>query len=117
MVIVARHTSTPFAYSDAIWSKYGVPISNFVDRTKEPSNTNVHGRQLEGLLKRGAHLAVCQRATTTIVESIARAVGGSADEIFKGILLNLVANAHLVQAGIVAVNRAQERGYSFVLAV
>ena len=27
---------------------------------------------------------------------------------------NLLANAHLVPAGIVAVNRAQERGYSFV---
>jgi len=117
VVIVARHISTPFAYTDAIWSKYGVPISNFVDRAKEPSNTNAYGRQLEGLLKRGAHLAVCQMATTAIAGSIARAVGGSANEISKEIASNLVANAHLVPAGIVVVNRAQERGYSFVVAV
>ena len=117
MVIVARHTSTPFAYSDAIWSKYGAPISTFVDRTKEPSSTNAYGRQLEGLLKRGAHLAVCQMATTAIAGSIARAVGGSAEDIFKEIASGLMANAHLVPAGIVVVNRAQERGYSFILAV
>jgi len=28
---------------------------------------------------------------------------------------NLVGNAHMVPAGIIAVNRAQERGYSFVV--
>lgn len=117
VVIIARHTSTPFAYNDAIWSKYGGPISNFVDPTKPPSNTNTKRRQLDALLNRGAHLAVCQMASAAIAGSIARAVGGTADEISKEIASNLVANAHLVPAGIVAVARAQERGYSFVVAV
>ena len=45
---------------------------------------------------------------------IARATGGDADKILEEMVANLVPNARLVPAGIVAVNRAQERGYSFV---
>jgi hypothetical protein len=32
--------------------------------------------------------------------------------VFNELTANLVGNAHLVAAGIVAVNRAQERGYT-----
>jgi intracellular sulfur oxidation DsrE/DsrF family protein len=35
----------------------------------------------------------------------------------KEMAANLIPNARLVPAGIVAVNRAQERGYSFVYAM
>ena len=47
---------------------------------------------------------------------IARAVGGNAEAVNKELIANLVSNARMVPAGIVAVNRAQERGYSFVSA-
>jgi intracellular sulfur oxidation DsrE/DsrF family protein len=47
---------------------------------------------------------------------IAQATGGQADSIFKELAANLVPNARIVPAGIVAVNRAQERGYTFVYA-
>jgi hypothetical protein len=39
--------------------------------------------------------------------------GGSADAIFDELGKNLIANAHLTPAGIVAVGRAQERGFAF----
>ena len=39
--------------------------------------------------------------------------GGNADAIFKELTENLIPGGHMVPAGIVAVNRAQERGYSF----
>ena len=38
--------------------------------------------------------------------------GGSADEIYKELTSNLIPNAHMVPAGVVAINRSQERGYS-----
>ena len=63
------------------------------------------------------HFGVCQMATRNISERIARATGGDAGAIFKELATNLVDNARLVPAGIVAVNRAQERGYSFVHAI
>lgn len=130
VVVVVRHKSTAFGYTDAIWAKYSVPLSaqadNFVDpATKTAPIINVYGTaggnggrpgRLDALLKRGAHLAVCQMATRAIAGALARATNGNVDDIFKELAANLVANAHLVPAGIVAVNRAQERGYTFVTA-
>jgi len=120
VIIVMRHNSTSFAYNDAIWTKYGENISkliSFVDpSTKAAPKTNVYNRQLDALLKRGMHLAVCQMATTRYAGSIAQALGGTADEIYKEITSNLLPNAHMVPAGIVAASRAQEYGYTFVSA-
>ena len=117
VVIVARHSSTPFAFNESIWAKYGTPISNFIDRTKEPAKTNIYARQLNGVIGRGAHLAVCAMATRALAGSIAREAGSTQDEIFTEISANLLPNSHLVPAGIVAVARAQERGYAFVHSV
>jgi intracellular sulfur oxidation DsrE/DsrF family protein len=119
VVLVARHASTAFAYTDALWSRYGVPLStgsnNFVDpRTKEPAKVNVYLSRLEGLVKRGAHLAVCQMASRALAGMVARAAGANTDEIYNEMTRNLLPNSHLVPAGIVAINRAQERGYAFV---
>jgi len=130
VVIVARHNSTPFAFNDDIWKKYGATIAqqaNFTDpKTKTPPTSNLYqaagygsaltslGTTLDSVLTRGVQLAVCQMATRNFAGTIARAVGGTADTIYNEITANLVSNSHLVPAGIVAVNRAQERGYSFV---
>jgi intracellular sulfur oxidation DsrE/DsrF family protein len=72
---------------------------------------------MDALIKRGVHLAVCRTASRGIAGNIARATGAEPDKILEEIAANLVGNARLVPAGIVAVNRAQERGYSFVHAV
>jgi hypothetical protein len=117
VVVIARHISTPFAYNDAIWAKYGDTLSNFVDRNKPPSKANSNLRQLTGLTGRGMHLAVCQLATRALAGMIARAANGAQDDIFNEISANLLPNSHLVAAGIVAVGRAQEHGYALVHAV
>ena len=117
VVIIARHTSTPYAYKEEMWAKYGVPITNFAESGKEPTMRNAHARQLTGLVGRGAHLAVCQLATRAIAGSIARTVNGNQDDIYNELVANLMPNAHMVPAGIVAVARAQERGYALVHAV
>ena len=45
VILVARHLSTLFGYSDAIWAKYGKPISdrNHVldPKTKQPPTVNL----------------------------------------------------------------------------
>jgi hypothetical protein len=130
VVLVLRHKATAFGYKDAIWAKYGKPLSDqaeFVDpKTKQPPTVNFYAVSSEGaeqfrsvgdLIKRGAHFGVCQMATRNISGRIARATGGDADAIFKELSANLIDNARLVPAGIVAVNRAQERGYSFAHAI
>jgi intracellular sulfur oxidation DsrE/DsrF family protein len=121
VVIVMRHNATSFAYGETIWAKYGENISkltSFVDpNTKAAPKVNAYARQLDGLLKRGMHLAVCQMATRRYAGTIATAVGKTADEIYDEITGNLLPNAHMVPAGIVAVSRAQEYGYTLTTAV
>ncbi len=129
VIIVARHNSTPFAFNDAMWGKYGVPLSareNIIDpKTNAPPTVNLfntagygdelptRGLMLESLFEKGLRLAVCEVATRGAAGRVARATGGDADSIFEEFTHNLVDNSRLVPAGIVAVNRAQERGYTF----
>jgi intracellular sulfur oxidation DsrE/DsrF family protein len=132
VVIVARHRSVAFAYNDAIWAKYGAPIAaraNFEDpKTKRPPAANVYnledygtllsnrGTTADPLLKRGVQLAVCSTATLGVAGAIAKAVGGNTDTINSELIANLLNNSRMVPAGIVAVSRAQERGYTLVTA-
>jgi len=133
LVIVVRHNSTPFAYNDAIWSKYGRVFAqrlNFNDpKTKQPPNVNLYnapgsvsmltslGITLDSVTKRGAQLAVCRVATRNFAGAIAAATGSPAEKINEELIANIVTNAQMVPAGIVAVSRAQERGYTFAYAV
>ena len=113
-MIIARHFSTAYAYNEALWAKYGDQLSNFADSTKPASKTNTYARQLAPMAERGLHFAVCQMATGRIASIIATAVGAAEADIVAEISANLLPNSHLVPAGIVAVGRAQERGYALV---
>ena len=108
VVIVARHHSTQHAYNDAIWKKY----QEHLVKAAQAATLPALGERLDALVKRGVHLAVCQRATGRIAGTIASGTGQAADKVFEELAANLVRNGHLAAAGIVAVNRAQERGYS-----
>jgi hypothetical protein len=55
-------------------------------------------------------------ATRAIAGTLAKATGGNTDDIFNELAKNLVPNGHLVPAGILAVNRAQEHGYALASA-
>jgi intracellular sulfur oxidation DsrE/DsrF family protein len=116
VVLVARHLSTLFAYSDAIWAKYSKPISdrNHVldPKTNQPPTVNLQRERLEPLIKRGLRLAVCNQSSRGYAGAIGMAMGLKQDEVFEEMKANLLPNARLVGAGIVAVNRAQERGYT-----
>jgi len=132
VIIVARHFATPFAYKDAMWAKYGAGLTGVTSlndpKTKQPPTINVYnvagndslasmGTTVDTLVKRGVHFAVCQMATRFFAGMLATASGGNADAIYNELAANLIPNAHLAAAGIVAVNRAQERGYTAATAV
>jgi intracellular sulfur oxidation DsrE/DsrF family protein len=130
VVIVVRHNSTPFAYNNAMWAKYGAIMaqrSNVIDpATGQPPKINIYnsasaasastlrssGILLDGLISKGMHVAVCEMATRRIAGTIAQSTS-AANAVYTELVANLIANAHMVPAGILAVNRAQERGYSF----
>jgi intracellular sulfur oxidation DsrE/DsrF family protein len=130
VVIVARNRSTPFAYNDAMWAKYGKPMAaraRFEDpKSKQAPAINLYnsaeygellpnrGGTLDMLSKQGVQLAVCSVATKNFAGAIAKAVGGNAADINSELIANLQSNARMVPAGIVATSRAQERGYTLV---
>lgn len=118
-VVCFRHYSTIFAYNNVIWAKYGKPLadsSKYVSpRPTDTLATNPQ-RSIDGLAKRGVHFAVCGLATKRIAGLLATASGGSADDILKELAANLVPNGHLMAAGVIATTRAQEYGYSLLVA-
>ena len=132
IVVVAclRHFATVFAFNDAIWAKYGRLMGTMLEftdpKTKQPPSTNLlfsadYGMQLPNLgntidsvVKRGTRFAVCDMATHFFAGGIAMQTGGTADAVYKELVANTIPNSHMVAAGVVAVNRAQEYGYTLL---
>ena len=116
VVVCLRHHATPFAFNDAMWAKYGAGWSDRISvvdpKTKAAPIVNVHASGYADAIKRGVHFAVCDMATHYFSGVAAAKTGGDADSVYKELTANTVGNCHFVAAGIVAVNRAQERGYS-----
>ena len=127
VVIVLRHMATPFAYNDAVWAKYGAVLSEMMKfsdpETKKPPTVNLYnakgrdklanrGVTLDSLIAQGVQFAVCGMATAGLSGMIAKKLKLEKDAVHKEIVANLIGNAHLAAAGIVAVGRAQEHGYA-----
>lgn len=133
IIIVARHFATTFAYNDAMWAKYGKAMPPFVviddPKTKQRPTINLYnvgtygldlpnlGTTIPDVVKRGVHFAVCQMATRFFAGPLAQATGGTPDAVYNELVANLVGNSHMAAAGIVAVNRAQEHGYTLSTAI
>jgi hypothetical protein len=131
IVIVLRHFATAFAFTDAIWTKYGKTMGEMLKfndpNTKQPPTTNVFnspgygmaltnfGNTIDALVKRGTRFAICDAATHFIAGQLA-GQSGNADAIYKEFTANTIPNSRLVPAGVVGVTRAQERGYAMIYA-
>ena len=128
VIICMRHFATPYVWSDAIWAKYGevftrltklndpktekAPTLNLYQKSDYGMQLNNLGSTVDGVIKRGVHFAVCETATRFIAGQVAQATKGERDAVYKELVASTVANAHYVSAGIVATNRAQEKGYA-----
>ena len=118
IIVVARHQSTSFGFNSDMWAKYNASFAGDLPpaQAKEPPKANPNSMMLDTLAKQGVQFAVCSMATRRIAGIIARATNGNTDAIFTELTTHLVSNARMVPAGILALGRAQERGYSLVSA-
>jgi hypothetical protein len=132
IVVVAclRHFATPFAFNNAMWAKYGKLMSKMIEftdpKTKQPPSTNLLnsaeygmalpnlGSTIESVVKRGTRFAVCDMATHFFAGQLAVMSGENADAVYKELVANVIPNSHMVAAGVVAVNRSQEYGYTLL---
>jgi hypothetical protein len=102
----------------------------FVDpKTKQAPTTNLlnsadygmslpnFGNTIASVVKRGTHFAVCEMATSFLAGQVAAAVKADEKAVLQELRSNLIPNSHLVAAGVVAVNRAQEYGYTLLTAL
>jgi len=133
VVVCLRHAATNFAFNDAMWAKYAKPLNargELTDpKTKQPPTTNLlwsvdygldlpnYGVTIQELVGKGTRFAVCEMATHGAAGAIADETGGNADAIYRELVANLVPNSRMVPAGVLAITRAQEYGYSLVTPV
>ncbi|MGQ0736117.1 MAG: hypothetical protein ACT4QD_21005 [Acidobacteriota bacterium] len=123
IVLCLRHMATVFAFTDAIWSQHGKALADAVrhtnPRSAEPPTGNPHTaaprNALGALAKRGVQFAVCDMATARFARMLAGS-DGEVEAMHKRLLSNAIPNSRFVPAGVVALTRAQEYGYSLLYA-
>jgi intracellular sulfur oxidation DsrE/DsrF family protein len=131
IVVCFRHFSTPFGYNDAMWEKYGQIFHSLIQYPDPMTggapkvnlmNSNAHkmlanrGVTIDALAAKGAQFAICNMATQFIAGAIAQQTGRKANEVHDELVANAVGNSHFVSAGVMALTRAQEYGYSLLIA-
>lgn len=131
LVVCFRHFSTPFAYKDAIWAKYGAIFNSFLNYpdpttgaapTINLMNSTAHtslqnfGVTIDAMRAKGTQFAICNAATTFIAGVIAGETGGAAAAIHDELVAGRIDDGRMVSAGVMAMTRAQEYGYSLLYA-
>jgi len=124
VAIVLRHLSTAFGFNDVIWKKYGAIIADQIKLTGDAAQAAAQGNPLmaadgkkvtiAALAAKGARFAVCGMATHGLAGAIAGKTGGDSAAVEQQLRGHLVPGGVMVAAGVVAVNRAQEHGYTLL---
>ena len=131
MVVCFRHSSTPFGYNDAVWAKYGevlhtriqmpdpatgaAPKINLMNSESHTTLPN-SGVTVDAMREKGAQFAICLSATQFFSRAIARETGGRAEDVLEELVAGGIGSSRFVSAGVMALTRAQEYGYSLLYA-
>ncbi len=125
-VVSFRHAAFSMGLNDAMWSKYQLgELLGYNDPTGgKPATRNTaagsaddtrkSSASLAALHSRGAVFTVCGMAMGFFSGQAAKKAGTDAATVLADFRANLVPGAVEVVAGVIAVNRAQERGLSYV---
>jgi len=131
IVVVMRHFATPFAFNDALWSKYSKALGAMLDvkdpKTKQAPDKNIYnydyaleatnlGNTIASVTDRGVVLAICDLATHFGASGVAPMVGSTPDAVYNDFKANTLPHSRFVSAGVNAVTRAQEVGYTLIYA-
>ncbi len=128
-VIVARHMAIPMVFKDAIWEKYklGEMFKVTDPRTNAPAVRNIFinrhademmlpGMAVDLLQQRGAIFTCCNVALTFISGMAAGKAGVPKEAAKQEWIDGLLDGVTLVPSGVLAVNRAQEKGCTYCYA-
>lgn len=107
-------------FNDAAWGKYSMGKSSSVTdpATKEPSLRNIFasgGRLgIAESQKRGIVFIVCNTALRLRSRAITEERGGTPESVYADLKASLLPGMILVPAMVVAINRSQEAGFTYL---
>jgi hypothetical protein len=123
--------STPFGFGDAVWAKYGeifhslmqfpdpatnaAPKLNLLNSAAHPNLGN-RGTTIDQLAAKGAQYAICATASRGIAGLVAQRTNSDADVVFQEFQRDAIRQSRFVSAGVMALTRSQEYGYSVLIA-
>jgi hypothetical protein len=125
-VIGLRHFAAPLGLTDAIWAKY--KLGEFFKLndpgTKQPLTRNMYfhphdgevllpDMAIEHMMHRGTMFTICNVAITVLSSLTAKAAGVTPEVAKSEWVAGIIPGMHLVPAGVLAVNRAQEKGCTY----
>jgi len=122
-VVGLRHFSIPIAYTDAIWAKFKLgEFAKLNDpKTNAPATRNIFFNSKEGdllfpsmaidkLQPRGVTFVVCNIAHSVVSGLLGKAAGMTPEAAKAEFAKGLIPGFTLVDSGVLAVHRAQEKG-------
>jgi intracellular sulfur oxidation DsrE/DsrF family protein len=113
-IVSVRHSASVFGFNDAMWAKYKLGESQKVNEAGIAAVKNPQTNVANDLAKRGVIVTVCGLATGRIARTVAAEAGLNAADVETELRANLVTpTARVVAAGVVVVNRAQEKGFTY----
>ena len=126
-VVVLRHMAMPMALTDAAWEKYkiGELLGVKDPATKEPATRNIfyHSRDgdieipdmaIDKLLARGVRFGACNVALTILSGMRASVAGVDANTAKDEWTAAVIPGISIIPSGTWGVNRAQEKGCTYV---
>lgn len=118
IIICYRHASTPLGFNDAMWEKYGKTFATLGRITLNAGDAtptaNPQMATITRQAEKGMRFAICNSASTLMAGMIARETGQETATVLAELVANTIPNGHMVPAGVMALTRAQEHGYSFM---
>jgi len=121
-VIGVHGPALAIGFTDAAWGKYelGKTFNVLDPATKEPSLRNVFATggplAVSTLQGRGVVFLMCNTALRATSRALATARGETPDAVYADLKASRLPNTILVPAMVIAINRAQEAGFTYLRA-
>lgn len=125
--IVVHGTAMPLVFGDAIWARFdfGERFGIRDAQARTPARRNVFANvragdpvpaeaSVEGLQRRGVVIVLCNNTLKRVTADLAASLSRPAHAVREELLAGLLPGVTVVPAAVVALNRAQEHGLSYV---
>lgn len=126
-VIVVHGTALPLVFADATWERFDLGRRYAIQDpgTRAPATRNVFSEGRPGdlisadasvrtLKQRGVVFVLCNNTLKRATGEIARSLNSTPEAVRQELLRGLIPGVTVVPAAVIALNRTQERGFTYV---